>query len=217
MPDSCPMSGKDKKERPYQNIPTVPEEGELNLAELAGKNLESTEVEIGFGKGHFILDRARDNPQIAFLGLEVRRKWVDLVSSRAEKRELTNVCVQYGDARRVLPRIQQEAVVSRFFVNFPDPWWKARHVKRMVVTDAVVSEMGRLLRDGGELFVQTDVDFRARDYVELLSRQPFLEPDSGDRGVIEHNPFGARSLREKKCEQIGLPIYRMLFRRKARI
>ena len=87
----------------------------------------------------------------------------------------------------------------------------------MVVTDAVVGEMGRLLRDGGELFVQTDVDFRARDYLELLSRLPFLEPASGESGVMEHNPFGARSLREKKCEEIGLPIYRMLFRRKARV
>lgn len=210
------MHGKEKKERPFQNIPTVPDEGELNLADLVSGTFESTEIEIGFGKGHFILDRATDNPHIVLLGLEVRRKWVDLVSSRAEKRQLANVSVRYGDARRVLQRIQQDASVSRFFVNFPDPWWKARHVKRMVVTDTVVGEMGRLLRDGGELFVQTDVDFRARDYLELLSRQPFLEPESEDRGVMEHNPFGARSLREKKCEEIGLPIYRMLFRRKGR-
>jgi tRNA (guanine-N7-)-methyltransferase len=86
----------------------------------------------------------------------------------------------------------------------------------MVVTDTFLEEIGRLLRDGGELFVQTDVDFRARDYRDILLAQSFLEPVSDENGVVAENPFLARSLREIKCEEIGLPIYRMLFRRKNR-
>jgi tRNA (guanine-N7-)-methyltransferase len=210
------MDAKNKKAAPYQDIPTVPEEGAIDLAQVVGAERESVEIEIGFGKGHFILDRAKNNPNTSFWGLEVRRKWVHLVTSRALKRELSNVRVQLGDARKVLPRIATESSVARFFINFPDPWWKARHLKRLVVTDRFIEEVGRLLQNDGELFVQTDVDFRARDYRDILLRQSFLEPASGGNGVIDENPFAARSLREIKCEEIGLPIYRMLFRRKNR-
>jgi tRNA (guanine-N7-)-methyltransferase len=211
------MDANAKKKSPYQDIPTVPDDGAIDLAEVVGAERASVEIEIGFGKGHFILDRAKNNPNISFWGLEVRRKWVHLVTSRALKRELANVCVHHGDARQVLPRIEPDGCVSRFFINFPDPWWKARHIKRMVVTDAFMAEVGRLLQDGGELFVQTDVDFRARDYRNILLAQSFLEPVSGENGVVDENPFLARSLREIKCEEIGLPIYRMLFRRKKRV
>jgi tRNA (guanine-N7-)-methyltransferase len=210
------MDEQAKTKNPYHDVPTVPDDGEIDLTEVTGIERESVEIEIGFGKGHFILDRAKNNPNTAFWGLEVRRKWVHLVTSRASKRELVNVCVQHGDARRVLPRIEPEGCVSRFFINFPDPWWKARHAKRMVVTDTFIEEIGRLLQDGGELFVQTDVDFRARDYRDILLAQSFLEPVSGETGTVHENPFLARSLREIKCEEIGLPIYRMLFRRKNR-
>ena len=210
------MNGRNKKATPYHDVPAVPEEGAIDLAWATGGESESVEIEIGFGKGHFILDRAQNNPDTSLWGLEVPRKWVHLVTSRASKRELSNVRVHHGDARRVLPRIVPDASVTRFFINFPDPWWKARHAKRMVVTDRFVGEIGRLLVDGGELFVQTDVDFRANGYLEVLTRQTFLEPVDGGNGVVDENPYAARSLREIKCEEIGLPIYRMLFRRKSR-
>jgi tRNA (guanine-N7-)-methyltransferase len=211
------MDAKNKKAAPYQDVPTVAEEGTIDLTRVMGLERESVEIEIGFGKGHFILDRAKNNPNTSFWGLEVRRKWVHLVTSRALKRELSNVRVQYGDARQVLPRIAPDCSVARFFINFPDPWWKARHLKRIVVTDRFIGEVGRLLQDDGELFVQTDVDFRARDYRDILLEQSFLEPVVEENGIINHNPFAARSLREIKCEEIGLPIYRMLFRRKKRV
>jgi len=210
------MDEKNTKANPYEDVPAVPEEGSIDLARMMGVKRDSVEIEIGFGKGHFILDRARNNPNISLWGLEVRRKWVHLVTSRALKRELSNVQVHHGDARQVLPRIAPDGTVARFFINFPDPWWKARHLKRLVVTDRFIEEVGRLLQDGGELFVQTDVDFRAQDYRDILLEQSFLEPANGGNGVIDENPFAARSLREMKCEEIGLPIYRMLFRRKKR-
>src|SRR6185312_3275283 len=72
------------------------------------------------------------------------------------------------DARFALPRLGPDASVRRFFISFPDPWWKKRHAKRILVQGDFLGEVARLLEPGGELFVQTDVDERA-DGVEMLA------------------------------------------------
>ncbi len=205
------MNAASKRERPFDDVPAVPETS-LSISELGPEGTGPVELEIGFGKGHFLLDRAEVKTDTRFIGLETRRKWVHLVTFRAVRREIANVRIWLGDARQALTRLSEDGCLSRIFVNFPDPWWKARHEKRMVVTPELIVQAARLLDDGGELFVQTDVDFRAGVYLETISAHSDFKPVEGN-GQIQTNPFGARSLREKKCEEIGLPIYRMLFRR----
>jgi len=67
----------------------------------------------------------------------------------------------------------------RHLSALPDPWWKKRHEKRLVLGELLVAQAARLLRDGGELFVQTDVEERAAQYEVLLSGSAALEP-AGD-------------------------------------
>ncbi len=207
------MNRNKKKTGPYHDVLGVPETGKIDLDQFFSGAFGSVELEIGFGKGHFILNRAEKNPQTLLLGLEIKRKWVHLVNERAIKRKISNVEVRYADARQVLPRIAEDGCFDRVFINFPDPWWKARHEKRIVTTAPLIAQVSRLLRDNGELFVQTDVDFRAEAYLKLLSADQTLEPADGN-GVLSASPFDVRSLRETKCEEVGLPIYRLLFRRR---
>ena len=94
------------------------------------------------------------------------------------------------------------------FVHFPDPWWKKRHAKRRVVSDLFVDTLGRLIRPGGELLVQTDVAARAEGYEALLAAHPRFAPRR-----IEANPFGAESNREIRAREDGLPVYRILAER----
>ena len=61
--------------------------------------------------------------------------------------------------------------------------------------------------------MQTDVDFRAEGYLGVLSEAEHFEPAHAD-GSLDENPFGVRSLREMKCEEVGLPVFRYLFKRK---
>ena len=82
-----------------------------------------------------------------------------------------------------LARLSPDASVRRFFVHFPDPWWKKRHAKRLVVRDTFLAEVARLLEPGGELFVQTDVEERARAYEDLVSLDPRFVP-AGDEAVF---------------------------------
>jgi tRNA (guanine-N7-)-methyltransferase len=203
-----------KRSDPYGDVPNLPAIGPIEITELLGAE-RVIELEIGFGRARFLLDRAALNPETTFFGIETRRKWVHRAAGRAIKRALANVIVRHGDAREAASRIVPDGCLERVFVNFPDPWWKARHQKRLVLGDAVVSSLARLLADGGELFVQTDVDFRAEAYRELLGSSPDLEP-AGQDGLVEDNPFGARSSREIRCEDLGLPIFRLLFTRRPR-
>ena len=115
-----------------------------------------------------------------------------------------------ADVRELLPRISPDATIARAFVNFPDPWWKKRHAKRRVLSEELLDELARLLRPRGELFVQTDVEERALALREQLDEHPsFLR-----EGELADNPYGARSNREQSAIDNGLPIYRLLAKRR---
>jgi tRNA (guanine-N7-)-methyltransferase len=198
----------------YLEVPALPLTGPIDIDRLTGGQ-GPIELEIGFGRARFLLDRAAANPQTSFLGLETRRKWVYRAAKRSGARELENVTVRLGDARKALARIEPPARLSCVFVNFPDPWWKARHQKRLVLTEDVLHQITRLLRDRGQLFLQTDVEFRAEGYRQLLAAIAELEP-MGQGGRVADNPFGARSSREIRCADLGLPVQRLLYARRSR-
>lgn len=204
-----------KKTSPYDEVSFLDPAGDLSVEDIAPEGHGDIELEIGFGKGHFLKQRAQAAPDVRIVGIETRRKWVALVAQRLAKHSIGNARVFAGDARRVIACLGPDACLSNVFINFPDPWWKARHEKRMVVVPALVREAARLLKDGGGVFVQTDVDFRAEAYWEVLRAEPLLEGE-GENGVIASNPFEAASLREKNCERVGLPITRLLFTRRPR-
>ncbi|WP_437494982.1 hypothetical protein WME75_34865 [Sorangium sp. So ce1014] len=67
-------------------------------------------------------------------------------------------------------------------MHFPDPWWKKRHEKRLAMGPALLDSLARLLVDGGEVFVRTDVEERAAPYAEQLGAHPAREPAGDARG-----------------------------------
>src|SRR5438876_45170 len=83
--------------------------------------------------------------------------------------------VARGTARDVLPRFAAGSI-ARVFVHFPDPWWKKRHRKRLLVGTPLLAELVRVLAPGGELFIQTDVEERAAGYEALCDACPGLAP-----------------------------------------
>ena len=89
------------------------------------------EIEIGFGRGDFLLDRAARRPERWFVGFEVRTKAVRLALRRLENRRLENLWLSDDDARVGLQLAIPDQRVDALHVLFPDPWWKAQHkVKR---------------------------------------------------------------------------------------
>lgn len=171
------------------------------------------ELEIGPGRGWFIVERLEVDPSVRLLGLEIRRKWATIVDERLAKRgHAARARVFAEDAKQALPRFLP-ASLDVVYLHFPDPWWKKRHQKRLVLAGDLLQELGRVIVPGGELFVQTDVAERADEYQELLDAAPDFEPAS-DSARIEDHAYGARSPRERKAIEDGLPIFRLLYRRK---
>jgi tRNA (guanine-N7-)-methyltransferase len=158
------------------------------------------------------MERLETSPEVFLLGLEIRRKWAFLVDDRLRARGIApRGRVFAEDARSVLPRFKG-GTVSVVFLHFPDPWWKKRHVKRRVVTGDLLEQIARLLVPGGELFYQSDVPERARDF-EALAAERFVP--WGPAASVADNPFGASSNREKRARADGLPVIRLRYRRRS--
>lgn len=180
-------------------------EGALDLGALIPGDGD-LELEVGFGRGRFLIERAAAAPTSRIVGIEIKTKWAHLVEERRKRLGLVNAVALCGDAREVLPRITPDASLARVFVHFPDPWWKKRHARRRVVDDGFLDQLARLLRPSGDLFVQTDVEDRALAMAERIAAAPGFRVRPG----LEHdNPYGARSNREVRAEEDGLPIYRV--------
>jgi tRNA (guanine-N7-)-methyltransferase len=147
---------------PYADAPRLPGEPSSEVDVRALVKGEWLEIEVGPGRGGFLFERAAAAPGAGLVGLEVRRKWAAIVDARLAKLGLgSRARVFAEDAREALPRMRPSGAFKRAFLHFPDPWWKKRHQKRLVMGDVFLVEMGRLLEPGGELFVQTDVEERA--------------------------------------------------------
>ncbi|MFO0552493.1 MAG: tRNA (guanine-N7)-methyltransferase [Polyangiaceae bacterium] len=208
---------REPKRGPYANAPALPAGDEpVDVSQII-PGAGPFELEIGPGRGGFVFERCAAAPEARVLGLEIRRKWASIVDARLAKAGLGGRArVLAADAGQALPRLRPDGALERAFLHFPDPWWKRRHHKRLVMQDALLTELARLLRRGGELFVQTDVEERAHEYAARISASPDFEPAGDEPGspwLIE-NPYGARSPREHRAIADGLPVHRMRFRRR---
>lgn len=199
------------KPNPYADAPRLPEANEVDLARLVLPGFP-VELEIGPGRGGFLFERLAAVPQLCMLGFEIRRKWATIVDNKLKAHGLgARSRVFYEDARTALPRLPA-ASLSRVYIHFPDPWWKKRHEKRLVVNANLLPDVVRALVPGGELFVQTDVEDRALEYEAAINAAPGLAPVPGGPRLAE-NPFLARSPREHRAIKDGLPIHRLLYRK----
>lgn len=198
---------------PYAHAPRLPPDSDhVDPRTLLGSR-GPVELEIGPGRGTFILERLEfGGPDVHILGLEIRRKWATLVDDKIRAGGWgTRGRVFAEDARLALERFPGKCL-SRVYVHFPDPWWKKRHHKRLLAGRALADQVGRLLCTGGDFFVQTDVEERAELYEQAFFGHPLFTP-WGETPVVEDPQFGARSPREKRALQDGLPIFRRRWRR----
>jgi tRNA (guanine-N7-)-methyltransferase len=195
---------------PYADAPTLPEGEEIDPRTLFEDHTRPIEIEIGPGRGTFILERLAAAPEARMLGLEIRRKWAFIVDERLRTRGFGGRGrVLAEDARLALPRLKASTACAAF-IHFPDPWWKKRHQKRLVASVSLLEELARVLVPGGELFFQTDVEERAEQFERWVDTVPLLLPVKPGPRVAE-NPYGAMSTRERRAVADGLPIVRLRY------
>lgn len=120
------------------------------------------EIEIGSGKGTFLVQQAMLQPRVNFLGIEWAREFylyaADRVRRRRERGLLTNVRLLNADATSFLRWRVPDGIARVIHLYFSDPWPKTRHHKKRVVQDRFLADAWRVLEPGGELRVVTDHD-----------------------------------------------------------
>jgi tRNA (guanine-N7-)-methyltransferase len=187
--------------------------GETGIAELgAPLPLEAIipgegawEVEIGFGKGRYLLRRCQEDPERRFLGIELANEYYRMMVERARRRGLTNWVALRGEALYLLAAVLPAGFAAAVHVYFPDPWPKSRHHKRRLFEPETVDLVLRVLRPGGHLFFATDF----LEYGELVAG--ILESYPGLRVERRSRPWdeGPRTNYEAKYLIEGRPILRM--------
>lgn len=152
----------------------------LQWGQLFGRDA-STDVEIGSGKGRFLLELAACRPDRNLLAVERAGKYHKLCCERAAKRGLDNVRLLRTTAEDLLFRLLAPGSVTTLYVLFPDPWPKKRHHKRRLIKPDAVAAMAAALRPTGRLLIKTDHAGYAAVIAEVLAGVPSLAPiDAGE-------------------------------------
>jgi tRNA (guanine-N7-)-methyltransferase len=173
-------------------LPDVPPGRTLDLAAAFGNN-RPVEMEIGPGKGAFILRRAGERPEINFLGVEWVRAYAQYVADRALRNGLTNVRSLCADAGVLLARQLPAESLWRIHVYFPDPWPKRRHHVRRLISASFLAGVRRALKPGGWIGMVTDHDDyfawirRALDVTDGLAEVPFRALGDPDGWLVGSN------------------------------
>jgi tRNA (guanine-N7-)-methyltransferase len=176
---------------------------------------QALDVELGAAEAHFLIDLGRADRDTLFVGVEIRRELVTFTNAELARAGLTNVRCVFANMSVDMRRLFAPGSVRRFFLNFPDPWFKSRQHKRRVIGPELMDEIHLALAPAGELFVQTDIfdlGLEAMGALEGMAPARFVnahEPWS----FLPANPYAGKSRRERQCEAEGARIWRLLYRR----
>jgi tRNA (guanine-N7-)-methyltransferase len=174
------------------------------------------ELEVGSGKGLFLSTAAAAAPERNFLGIELAHGYARLVAGRLAAAGLPNARIIQGDAGFLVGSLLPDACLAGMHVYFPDPWWKARHRKRRVLSEPFLLQAGRVLAAGAVLHIWTDVE---EYFLEALAAARatglFAEPRLEAAEEPAHD-LDYRTHFERRTRLAGMPVWRAALERSGR-
>lgn len=170
-------------------------------------------LEIGCGNGLFLSTIASLYPQESFVGLEVKHKCLTAAQKKCERlvkeNKITegNVILLNGDVFTALDKFFEPHSLDRIYINFPDPWFKKRHLKKRIVNPDMVVKYAELLKPNGKLYFVTDNE-DYRDYaVDVLHNCAAFSSEFDSPYYVTELDWYPQSLYEKKWREEGRGIY----------
>jgi len=151
-------------------IDKLGEERKGNWRKIFGNDNDTLEVELGTGKGDFIVALAEKFPDKNFIGLEMEKEVVLKAARKVHEKNLFNVRLAVFDINNIT-EIFSDAEVDKLYINFCDPWPKNRHEKRRLTYKKFLEMYRKILKPGGEIHFKTDnknlFDFSLEQFAEV--------------------------------------------------
>ncbi|MDO9541314.1 MAG: tRNA (guanosine(46)-N7)-methyltransferase TrmB [Kiritimatiellia bacterium] len=152
----------------------------LDLPAVFGRAPQRLEVDLGCGKGRFLLARAAAHPETSFLGLDRQARRLAKVERKAQRAQLSNIRLLYAEAAYAVAHLLPGNSVAAYSIFFPDPWPKRRHHRRRLFDAVFLDALDTTLMPGGRIHLATD----HQDYFESIRRLL-----AGDARFMETEPF----------------------------
>lgn len=132
-------------------------------------------LEIGFGRGQFLLHLARTFPDYNVIGLEISNRCLVATEGAIEREKLPNVRVVHGMAETAMRHLFEPETLAQVHVNFPDPWFKTRHGGRRLMQRDTLEAIADRMEPGGRFYLATDIVEYAEMSAALLAESPLLD------------------------------------------
>ncbi len=174
------------------------------------------ELEVGSGKGTFLVQQAPLSPQVNYIGIEYARAFWRYAADRCRRHGLENVRIVHTEADFFLRNYVPDAALGCIHIYFPDPWPKKRHHKRRLIQAPLLRTLDRVLGPGGEVRIATDHEGyfgwmleHAAAVSDRFEKLPFNTPGTAGPDELVGTNF------ERKYRREGRPFSAMVLRKRA--
>jgi tRNA (guanine-N7-)-methyltransferase len=219
MSNSLPSSGKMDVGHIGMDMSDLPplDHGPIDLGGWFGdaRRDQPLELEIGSGKGTFLVQQAESSPEVNYIGLEYARGFWRYAADRCRRRGLENVRMLHIEAGAFVRNYVPVGSLRCVHIYFPDPWPKKRHHKRRLVQAPFLTQLHRVIAPGGQVRLATDhseyfhwMTEHATQVAELFERTPFQPHASASDGELVGTNF------ERKYRREGRPFHAMILQRR---
>jgi len=202
------------KDYPGVSLKTEDLDGKIDFVRIFGRS-GPVHIEIGTGKGTFLLNQARAEPGDNYLGIEWAHKYYRHAVDRIGRWGLTNVRIIRTEAAAFIADFVPDESVDCFHIYFPDPWPKKRHHKRRFLCPANMVHLIRCLKAAGQLRIVTDHEeyFKQIKAVvaarsDMLEEIDFLPTAGADTGEWVGTNFERKYLKDQR------PIFTLAAKKK---
>jgi tRNA (guanine-N7-)-methyltransferase len=172
-------------------------------------NDHPVELEIGMGKGTFLVEQAKSRPDTNFFGVEYARWFWRYGSDRLRRNHCDNARTVRAEAGYFFKEFITDGSLSAVHIYFPDPWPKKRHHKRRLVQAGFLAEVNRVLRVGGVVRIVTDhVDYFSQ-IEEAIGASPLRKRDYVPAGRAGEGEIVGTNF-ERKYRRVGRPFFAIM-------
>ncbi len=173
---------------------------------------EKLHLEVGSGKGDFVIGMAKKHPDVNFLAIEREVSIAGIMAKKIVESTLSNIRVINRDFDVLLPELEKLRF-DTIYLNFSDPWPKKRHEKRRLTHVKRLEEFSKLLKDDGEMRIKTDNDSLYAFTLEQIPLSPFeMYLNEEDYKFDEENDVASEY--ERNFRSVGKSIHRILMKKK---